>query len=115
MPYPRRRRVDMMLRSARIAAESTEVPSPEAIRAEDRERLLERLLAPIETDEDQAIAAELLAGKSAGRSRSRFPAAPAAPRCPSPELIPTTPEAHRERAGAAGRRRLRGSGVVPAA
>ena len=61
VPYPRRRRVEMMLRGARIAAEWGEVPSAEAIRAKDRERLLERLLAPVEVDEDdQALAAELL-------------------------------------------------------
>ncbi|MEH3048250.1 DEAD/DEAH box helicase [Sphingomonas adhaesiva] len=65
VPYPRRRRVEGMLRGARIAAEWGDVPSVEAIRAKDRERLLERLLAPVEVDEDdRALAAELLAQRS---------------------------------------------------
>ncbi|VXC71317.1 DEAD/DEAH box helicase [Sphingomonas sp. 8AM] len=65
VPYPRRRRVEMMLRGARIAAEWGDVPSAEAIRAKDRERLLERLLAPVEVDEDdKALATELLAQRT---------------------------------------------------
>ncbi|MES2493135.1 MAG: DEAD/DEAH box helicase [Pseudomonadota bacterium] len=61
VPYPRRRRVEMMLRSAQIAAEWVEPPTPEAIQQRDRARLIEQLLLPIETsDDDQAIAAELL-------------------------------------------------------
>lgn len=65
VPYPRRRRVEMMLRGARIATEWGEVPTAEAIRANDRDRLLENLLAPIEVeDDDRALAAELLAQKS---------------------------------------------------
>ncbi|MEH3099048.1 DEAD/DEAH box helicase [Sphingomonas adhaesiva] len=65
VPYPRRRRVEGMLRGARIAAEWGEVPSVEAIRAKDRERLLERLLAPVEVDDDdRALAAELLAQRT---------------------------------------------------
>ena len=65
VPYPRRRRVEMMLRGARIATEWGEVPSAEEIRAKDRERLLETLLAPVEVDDDdRALAAELLAQRS---------------------------------------------------
>jgi ATP-dependent RNA helicase DeaD len=61
VPYPRRKRVDMMLRGARIAAEWIPVPTPEAIRAQDRDRLLAQLLAPVELDEDdRALANELL-------------------------------------------------------
>src|SRR5687767_7222071 len=37
VPYPRRRRVEMMLKGARINAEWIEAPTPEAIRANDRE------------------------------------------------------------------------------
>ena len=69
VPYPRRRRVEMMLRGAKIEAEWTEVPSAEAIRAQDRQRLLERLLAPAEAEEeneeDLAIVRDLLAQRSA--------------------------------------------------
>jgi ATP-dependent RNA helicase DeaD len=66
VPYQRRRRVEMMLRGARIQAEWIDPPSPEAIRAQDRERLITALLAPVETDEeDQAIARRLLEERSA--------------------------------------------------
>ncbi|MHA6723418.1 DEAD/DEAH box helicase [Sphingomonas sp. RS2018] len=66
VPYPRRRRTEMMLRGARINAEWIEVPSPEDIRAQDHERLLTTLLAPVEIDEeDVALAQRLLETKSA--------------------------------------------------
>ena len=66
VPYQRRRAVDRMLRTARIAAEWTDPPTPEAIRAKDSERLLEALLQPVEVDEeDRALAARLLAERSA--------------------------------------------------
>ena len=66
VPFPRRRRVEMMLKGARINAEWVPVPTPEAIRAQDRERLLAQLLAPVEVDDDdRALAAELLAQRSA--------------------------------------------------
>jgi len=64
VPYPRRRRVESMLRGARIAAEWTEVPSAELIRERDRERLLATLLEPIEGSEEERLMAErILAGK----------------------------------------------------
>jgi ATP-dependent RNA helicase DeaD len=65
VPYPRRRRVEMMLRGARIEAEWMETPTPEAIRAKDHERLLTALLEPIEADEqDLALARQLLEQRS---------------------------------------------------
>lgn len=65
VPYPRRRRVEMMLKGARIPVEWVDVPSAEAIRAQDRDRLITALLAPVEIDEeDAAIAERLLAEKS---------------------------------------------------
>lgn len=65
VPFPRRRRVEMMLRGARINAEWAEVPTPEAIRAQDRERLLETILGPVETEEaDLEIARTLLEQRS---------------------------------------------------
>ncbi len=65
VPYPRRRKVEGMLRGARIAAEWIDVPTPELIRERDRERLLEQLLQPVEVDEeDQALAARLLAERT---------------------------------------------------
>ena len=65
VPYPRRRRVDMMLKQAKIAAEWSDPPTPEDIRRQDHERLLATLLAPVETDEhDAALAERLMAEKS---------------------------------------------------
>jgi ATP-dependent RNA helicase DeaD len=65
VPYPRRRRVDMMLKQAKIACEWIKAPSADDIRAQDRERLITTLLAPIEfDDEDRELATRLMADKS---------------------------------------------------
>jgi ATP-dependent RNA helicase DeaD len=65
VPYPRRKRVDMMLRGAKIAAEWIKPPTPEDIRRNDRERLLATLLEPVEIDdEDRELARRLLAERS---------------------------------------------------
>ncbi|GGB23231.1 DEAD/DEAH box helicase [Sphingomonas metalli] len=64
VPYPRRRRVESMLRMARIAVEWRPVPSAEEIRTADRERLLARINEPVELDEDdRALGARLLETK----------------------------------------------------
>jgi len=66
VPYPRRRRVEMLLRAAQVQAEWVPVPSAEAIRHQDNERLLTELLKPIEpTEADTVLATRLLAEKSA--------------------------------------------------
>ena len=66
VPYQRRRRVEMMLRGARIEAEWIEVPTPEAIREADRARLLATLAEPVELDDnDRALGTALLAERSA--------------------------------------------------
>ncbi len=66
VPYPRRRRVESMLRGAKIAAEWVPAPTPDAILARDRERLFEQLLLPVDADEDdRALARRLLAERSA--------------------------------------------------
>lgn len=66
VPYPRRRRVESMLRGARINAEWIDTPTPDDIRLKDRERLLTALLAPVEVDEeDRTLAAQLLGQRSA--------------------------------------------------
>ncbi|WP_114954972.1 DEAD/DEAH box helicase [Sphingosinicella terrae] len=65
VPYPRRKRVEAMLRGARIAAEWIKPPTAEDIGRSDRERLLAALLQPVEVDEeDRALAARLLAERS---------------------------------------------------
>jgi ATP-dependent RNA helicase DeaD len=65
VPYPRRKRVEAMLRGAKIPAEWIEAPTPAEIRARDRERLMDALLAPVEVDEeDRKLAGRLLAERS---------------------------------------------------
>ena len=66
VPYPRRRRVESMLKGAKIPVEWTTAPSKEAIAQQDGERLRAQLLAPVELEEsDWALGAELLEAKSA--------------------------------------------------
>jgi len=60
VPFRRRRNVEIMLRNARIDAQWIEAPTPEQVRAKDRERLLEMLTAPIEADDDDRQLAEQL-------------------------------------------------------
>ena len=61
VPYPRRRRVDGMLKMARVQAEWVPVPTAEAIRERDRERMLADIAKPIEaSDGDRALAAQIV-------------------------------------------------------
>jgi ATP-dependent RNA helicase DeaD len=65
-PYTRRKRVEGLLRGARIEAEWIKPPTPEEIGRSDRERLLRALLEPVEADEeDRALARRLMEEKSA--------------------------------------------------
>jgi ATP-dependent RNA helicase DeaD len=65
VPYPRRRRVEGLLRDARITAEWRRPPTAEEIHAKDRARLLQDLLQPVEPDEgDAALVTELLAQRT---------------------------------------------------
>ncbi|MFT3968349.1 MAG: helicase C-terminal domain-containing protein, partial [Sphingobium sp.] len=66
VPYPRRRRVESMLRGARIPAQWVSPPSAADIRQADNSRLLETLLAPVEpSEDDRALARRLLDERSA--------------------------------------------------
>ncbi len=96
VPYPRRRRVEGLLRTARVEAEWISAPTPEDIRAKDRERTLEALLAPAEyDDEDRELAARLLAERSPEDIAAALVRAYRAS-MPSPEeLIEGTPEARK--------------------
>lgn len=96
VPYPRRKRVEAMLRGARIEAEWREAPTPDDIRRNDRERLIAALLAPIEADEeDREIARRLMSERSAEDIAAALVRAHRA-RLPAPEdLIPGTHEAQR--------------------
>jgi ATP-dependent RNA helicase DeaD len=61
VPFRRRRNVEIMLRNARIEAEWLDAPSPEQVRAKDRERLLASLSVEVEPDEeDRALADQLM-------------------------------------------------------
>jgi ATP-dependent RNA helicase DeaD len=65
VPYPRRKRVESVLRGARIEAEWIKPPTPEDIRRNDHERLLTALLEPAEIEEeDRELAARLLERKT---------------------------------------------------
>ena len=66
VPYPRRKRVESMLRGARISAEWVAPPTVEDIRKADSQRLLAALLAPVEpSEQDLEIAERLMAERSA--------------------------------------------------
>ncbi|MEW9855129.1 DEAD/DEAH box helicase [Novosphingobium sp. M1R2S20] len=95
VPYPRRRRVEGMLRSARIAAEWKAAPTAEEIHAADNERLLTALLAPVEQEEaDQTLVARLLAERSAEEIATALVQAHRA-RLPQPEELLTAEPAPR--------------------
>ncbi len=73
VPYPRRRRIEGLLRDAKITAEWMPAPTAEAIRAADRARLIEALKAPVELgEEDKAMAAQLLAELGAEEVAARL-------------------------------------------
>src|SRR3990170_1621732 len=94
VPYPRRRRVEAMLRGARIDAEWIEAPTREMITAQDRERLLAKLLAPVEFDEeDRELAQRLLAERSAEDIAAALVHAHRAAMPQPEELVANTPEA----------------------
>ena len=96
VPYPRRKRVEMMLRGARINAEWIDPPSPDAIRANDRERLIAALLEPVEFDaEDRALAKRLIAERSPEDIAAALVRAHRAAMPQPEELIANTPEARR--------------------
>ncbi|MEL7689942.1 DEAD/DEAH box helicase [Citromicrobium bathyomarinum] len=96
VPFSRRRRVEAMLRNAKIDAKWTDAPDREAIRAKDRERLLKVLLEPVETDEaDSDLVDSLLEQRSAKELAAMLVSAHRS-KLPEPEdLIANTPEAHR--------------------
>ncbi|WP_066793867.1 DEAD/DEAH box helicase [Sphingomonas soli] len=97
VPFQRRRRVESMLRGARINAEWIDPPSAEAIRANDRERLLATLLEPVEIeDDDRELAQRLLAEKSPEDIAALLVRAHRAAMPQPEELIQQTPEARRQ-------------------
>ncbi len=96
VPYPRRRRVESMLKGAKVEASWIDAPSPESIRKQDHERLLEALLQPVEfEEEDRALASRLMAERSPEDIAAALVQAHRA-KMPAPEeLIENTPEARK--------------------
>ena len=94
VPYPRRKRVESMLRGAKINADWIDAPTPAAIRKQDHDRLLATLLEPVEFEqEDRALAQRLLAERSPEDIAAALVQAHRA-KMPQPEeMIPNTPEA----------------------
>ena len=91
VPYPKRRRTEGMLRGARIETAWVPVPSPDDIRAADRERLLAALSAPVDLDdEDRALGERLLAERSADEVAAMLVRAHRA-RLPAPEEMLEAP------------------------
>lgn len=97
VPFSRRRRVESMLRNAKITAEWTDAPDRQAIKTKDRERLLEKLLEPVEVDErDRELAERLLSQRTPEEIAAMLVQAHRAS-MPEPEdLIANTPEARSE-------------------
>ena len=61
VPFQRRKRIEAMLRGARIDVQWIPAPSAAEIRMKDRDRLLDALSVPLELeDEDRALAAQLM-------------------------------------------------------
>lgn len=96
VPFSRRKRVESMLRHAKITANWIDAPDRDAIKSRDRERLLEKLLQPVEIDEgDTELAERLLAERTPAQIAAMLVQAHRAT-MPEPEdLIANTPEAQR--------------------
>jgi len=96
VPFPRRRRVESMLRHAKINAEWIEAPDRDAILAKDHERLLEALLRPVEVqDADRELADRLLAMRTPQEIAAMLVRAHRATMPEPEELLVNSPEAHR--------------------
>ncbi|APE27703.1 DEAD-box ATP-dependent RNA helicase CshA [Aurantiacibacter gangjinensis] len=100
VPYNRRKRVESMLRGAKISAEWMDAPSAEAIRAQDHERLMAKFTEPAEYDDaDRKVASQLMERLAPEDIAAALVQAHRA-KMPQPEeLLANTPEA-REKAKA---------------
>ena len=87
VPFPRRRRAETLLNSARITAEWMDPPSPETIRSKDQERLLADPVWAEEASEDEVkMARALLESRDAPAIAAAFVRAYRA-RLPEPEEL----------------------------
>jgi ATP-dependent RNA helicase DeaD len=96
VPFTRRKRVDAMLKRAKIEAAWISAPSREAVREQDHERLLKALLEPGEyDDQDRALATRLMQERTPEDIAAALVQAHRA-KMPQPEeLIANTPEARK--------------------
>ncbi|MBB3032613.1 DEAD/DEAH box helicase [Alteriqipengyuania lutimaris] len=96
VPFSRRRRVEQMLRNAKIDAKWTDAPDREAIRAKDRDRLMQTLLTAVEPDEGDSDLVDALLAQRTPRELASMLVASHRAKMPEPEdLIANTPEARR--------------------
>ena len=94
--FSRRRRVEAMLRNAKIDARWTDAPDREAIRAKDRDRMMQTLLTAAEPDEEDGDLIDSLLAQRSPRELAAMLVASHRAKLPEPEdLIANTPEARR--------------------
>ena len=97
VPFSRRRRVEQMLRNAKIDAKWTDAPDRQAIRDKDRDRLMQTLLTAVEPDEDDSDLVDALLAQRTPRELAGMLVSAHRAKMPEPEdLIANTPEARRE-------------------
>ena len=96
VPFSRRRRVEQMLRNAKIDAKWTDAPDRQAIRDKDRDRLMQTLLTAVEPDEDDSDLVDALLAQRTPRELAGMLVSAHRAKMPEPEdLIANTPEARR--------------------
>jgi ATP-dependent RNA helicase DeaD len=96
VPFPRRKRVESMLRHAKINADWIAAPTRDAIAQQDRARLMDGLMSPVElTDADRELGEQLLAERSAQEIAAMLVHAHRAALPEPEELLVNSPEAHR--------------------
>jgi len=104
VPHPRRRRVEMLLKSANIEAIWQSAPTAEEIRAKDQERLIEAVSASPDTSEDDlAVARELMAQRAPEEIAAAYVRL-ARTRMPAPEDLADNEPAYTSYAPAQGER-----------
>jgi ATP-dependent RNA helicase DeaD len=95
VPYPRRRRVEGMLRGARIQAEWMTAPTAADVRQRDQERLIEKLLAPVEHEaEDLELGQRLLTERTPEDIAAALVRAHRALMPPPEDLLDNSPRGH---------------------
>jgi ATP-dependent RNA helicase DeaD len=104
VPHPRRRRVEMLLKSANIEAIWQSAPTAEEMRAKDQERLIETVSASADTSEDDLVVArELMAQRSPEEIAAAYVRL-ARTRMPAPEDLADNEPAYTPYASAPGGR-----------